>query len=73
MRMLASRSGRRLVEALPIERLLTETDGPFITLAGRSSRPSDMAVTVTDLARLRGLSVPSMQEVILQNLDRLLS
>ncbi len=51
MAMLRSRNGLRILAALPPERVLTETDGPYTKLAGRAAQPSDIPDTVRDLSR----------------------
>lgn len=66
--MLRSPKHRKLVASLPIDRLLTETDGPFVQRDGRTLRPRDVGATVAELAEVRSLSVEAMEEAILQNL-----
>ena len=51
MAMLRSRSGLRVVAALPPDRVVTETDGPYTKIAGRASQPSDIPQTVLALSR----------------------
>lgn len=50
--MLAGEKGRRLVAAIPRERVLTETDGPFAMRDGRPLTPLDAKVAVGQLAEL---------------------
>jgi TatD DNase family protein len=69
--MLTSPKHRDLVAKLPVDRLLTETDGPFVERDGRPARPSDVAGTVADLAALRGVSVAEMAQVVVRNLGAL--
>jgi TatD DNase family protein len=38
--------GRAPVTGLPIDRILTETDGPFTQIDGRPSEPADVKTTV---------------------------
>jgi TatD DNase family protein len=64
---------RSLVASLPLERPLTETDGPFVVRDGKPVRPCDVAATVQTLAALRNMPHEDMSNVILQNLQRLLS
>lgn len=46
--MLTSRSGLALVAAMPRDRVLTETDGPFVSVAGKPCTPAD-SKTATEL------------------------
>jgi TatD DNase family protein len=64
---------RELVMALPLDRLLTETDGPFIQREGRAIKPADITSTVNELARVRGLDAAEMVESVRTNLRTLLS
>lgn len=48
--MTRSDRGRALVTELPINRILTETDGPFTQIDGRPSEPADVKATVAAIA-----------------------
>lgn len=50
--MLRSRNGQRIVAALPREKVVTETDGPYAKLGGRSTEPKDIPALVSGLARV---------------------
>lgn len=50
--MLFSHAGRRLVAAIPHDRILSETDGPFVTVGGRAARPAQVQDVVAGLATL---------------------
>lgn len=50
--MLASASAQRIIAALPRERVLAETDGPFVRVAGNPATPRDVARVVAGLAAL---------------------
>ncbi|MGY8635330.1 Qat anti-phage system TatD family nuclease QatD [Bradyrhizobium sp. 14AA] len=63
----------KTVAALPIDRLLTETDGPFVQIEGRPARPSDVRETIEDLARLRAMPSAELAEIVAKNLKRLVS
>jgi TatD DNase family protein len=71
--MLRSPKHRLLVAKLPLDRLLTETDGPFVERDGRPLRPRDISVTVNELAAARGIPSSEMARVILKNLSLLLA
>jgi TatD DNase family protein len=62
-----------IVAALPIDRLLTETDGPFVQVAGRPVKPSDVVKTVAALARIRAVDDIEMARTIRENLKRLVA
>ena len=62
-----------IVARLPAERLLTETDGPFVEFEGRPIRPSDVPTTVKQLAALRHVAEGELQENVIRNFTRLVS
>jgi TatD DNase family protein len=71
--MLRSPSRRDVVASLPVDRLLTETDGPFVRLHDRTVRPADVKATVQELAEVRGMTVDDMSALLVANLRSLVS
>lgn len=71
--MLKNEHRRAVVATLPFERLLTETDGPFIQISGRPSRPADVSVVVQALALIRCVEPSTVTALMLNNLKELLS
>lgn len=61
-----------MVEAIPLDRLLTETDGPFTKTAERPSKPVDVAVVVEALGQLHGLPAATLAATVRNNLRILL-
>lgn len=62
-----------MVATLPMDRILTESDGPFTQVLGRPTRPVDVFVSVELLARARGIDPYVAASQIRANLGRLLS
>jgi TatD DNase family protein len=71
--MLEGLAGQRIVSALPRERVLTETDGPFAQVAGRPAVPSDVVLVVQHLARLWDLNEGNAAAQVLSNFRRALT
>jgi TatD DNase family protein len=72
--MLTNDRGRKTVAALPLNRLLTETDGPFTQTPNQTAaRPRDVAATVEALASVRSMSGTEMSDAIRSNLRQLVS
>lgn len=71
--MLKSPKHRAMVAGLPSERLLTETDGPFVELGGQPVRPRDVTHTVAALSVVRALSADVLGRQIIGNLASLVS
>ncbi|PZO63942.1 MAG: hydrolase TatD [Paracoccus denitrificans] len=62
-----------ITKLLPLDRVLTETDGPFTQTDGRPASPSDVWITVERLARLHELPPSELCATILRNLKSVLS
>lgn len=71
--MIASRSGRDAVDAMPFDRLLPETDGPFGMADGVPLAPGGGGSVYSDLARLKGMSSQSVERLMTRNFQRLVS
>jgi TatD DNase family protein len=70
--MLVSERGSRLVAAIPRDRVLVETDGPFVKTGSRPTTPMDAGIPVTALAQLWGGGAASVRGTLLSNLRTLL-
>ena len=71
--MLRSKKGRELTVRIPKERVLTESDGPFAQLNGRSIYPWEVIYAVNELSKLWGIDQKAVEKKILNNLERLTS
>jgi TatD DNase family protein len=71
--MVRSERHRELVATLPLDRLLTETDGPFTKTDGRPTRPRDVGVVVEMLEHAQRLEPGTGAELVEANLNRLLA
>lgn len=71
--MLRNDRHRKMVASLPLDRILTETDGPFTKFDKRTSKPADVRHTVEELALLRAMPAAELSEMILGNLKHLVS
>lgn len=70
--MLDNQRHSAMVAAIPIDRLLTETDGPFTKTGSRPSKPADVAVVVEALGRLHSVSSATIAATVRSNLRSLL-
>lgn len=71
--MLKSSTGRRLIQELPRDRVLTETDGPFISVDNRPAVPWDVGETIHALARLWATPAVNTQQLIWANFRQALT
>lgn len=70
--MVRSDRGCALVAYLPMDSILTETDGPFTQINGHSAEPSDMNVTTDEIARVRNVPLHEIARAVQINLKALL-
>lgn len=40
--MIQTTNGKKIISRIPLERVLTETDGPFVQVSGRAAEPTDI-------------------------------
>lgn len=71
-RMLDNERHAPMVQVIPLDRMLTETDGPFTRTGERPSQPTDVAVVVEGLGSLHGLPAVDVARVVRGNLQALL-
>lgn len=70
--MLKSEKGISLATTLPIERILTETDGPFIYRGNSPCKPLDVEYAVKKLSQIRKIEFTELKDSINHNLISLL-
>ena len=71
--MLQSKRGQSLLEHIPRNRILPETDGPFAKHKGKSLMPWDANIVIHQLADLWGMNVEDSQGVIMENFRNLVN
>lgn len=71
--MLSTESGKRVLEASPIERLLTETDAPYARIEKRAALPWDVGAVLKHLAALWKRDYNEVEKMIDANFARLTS
>jgi TatD DNase family protein len=70
--MMRSERGRALAAEVPRERVLTETDGPFITVDGVGAEPHHVTIVLEELAKLWDTAVDDVRRVVFANFAALL-
>ncbi len=70
-RMLESSNGRRILREIPENRLLTETDGPFVERNGEAIPAGDVLRAVEGISAIKGHRVSDVQALIVNNLNTL--
>jgi TatD DNase family protein len=70
--MMKSKNGVGLLSAMPKERVLTETDGPFVQVDERPARPGDVATVVDAISSLWKVTLAEAKATVSLNFDSLL-
>lgn len=70
--MLSSPNGRRVLCEIPDDRLLTETDGPFVERSGQPVGPGDVMQALREAAKIKGADIELLKDRILANLRDIL-
>lgn len=65
--MLSSNRGREIIQSIPRDRLLTETDSPFMPINRRKSSPLDSISLLTDLAEFLGEEPSVTRDLVATN------
>jgi len=68
--MTRSSTGRKIIAGIPDDRLLTETDGPFVKHEGREVHAFQVASFLPAIARVRGQATEAVGSMILDNFRR---
>lgn len=66
--MLASGKGRRTVAEIPMRRMLTETDGPFVQRGNAPVRPGDVGRAIDGIAEIKRKTHDEIRKETLRNL-----
>ena len=71
--MLRSEKGKKIIDRIPPERLLTETDGPYVKVNRFSLLPWDVTIVENYLSAIWAMSPESVRKLIWSNYKKLLS
>lgn len=64
---LRSNKHRKMVEALPIQNLLTETDSPYLGPTQERNDPRNIPIVVEEIAKIKKMDVEEVRNHILEN------
>lgn len=69
--MLNSDKGKTTIRNIPIDRVLLESDGPFIKMNGKEVRPSNLIEITKSLSDLLQMNENEVIEILYENFNRL--
>lgn len=61
--LLRSKTHKKIVKKTPIERIMLETDAPWMKLEGKPSLPTDVIVVAKKVAEIKGMSLEEVEKV----------
>ena len=70
---IATKTGRDILSAIPLDRLLPESDGPFAQRNGRVVMPWDAVTIISEICQSRGLAEDFVLAQFKVNLSKLLA
>lgn len=68
--MIASQGGRELVAGMPRDRVLTESDGPFVKLGRQPADPTNAPIVLSYLAKTWRVELDEAARAVVENLKR---
>ena len=68
--MTSSKSGRDLISRMPRDRVMTETDAPYVQMDGRSVVPQDVKLVLAFLGSLWGMPTIEAETLVFSNFGR---
>jgi len=71
-RMLSSPNGHRVLHEIPDDRLLTETDGPFVERFGQPVGPGEVLPALGEAAKIKSIDIEILQGRVVENLRDIL-
>lgn len=71
--MIRTKSGQDVIAKIPLSRILTESDGPYVQYEGRIANPSDIKLVHQHLSILHKCSSNEIDEKLNDNLNQVLS
>lgn len=71
--MINSKKGQLVIERLPRDRVLTETDGPHTKVDGRLSKPSDAIKVLYYLSKLWGIPNVEVEKQVFNNFEKIIA
>ena len=70
--MTVSQAGRRIIEHIPLERLLTESDGPFISVNNIPNSPLTISSTCEKIGEIKNLSGLEIRDTVYENFSSII-
>ena len=70
--MTRSKKGRKIINRIPLDRVLTESDGPYVQLRNQPARPSDINCVLDVLCAIWGTTYQEAEAQVMSNFVKLI-
>jgi TatD DNase family protein len=70
--MVASQKGEKIIEVIPKERILTETDGPYLKVKAMPAKPMDVKLVLHYLSNIWEISIEESEVQVEKNFNYLM-
>jgi len=71
--MARSKKGAELIKMIPLDHILTESDGPFVMLNGRAAEPTDMESVEQQISHIKAIPQAMVSRAISSNFKKLIN
>lgn len=71
--MITSIAGRKIISAIPINKILTETDSPYVQYLGKPAKPENVKVVIRFLANYYNKSHLDVENQVFENFNKLIN
>ena len=71
--MLTSQSGQRVIETVPRDRILTESDGPYVKIGREAAKPSDISTVLAGIGKSWDVAADEVESIVAANFGELCS
>jgi len=65
--MIKSKNGQKIIERIPVDRILTESDGPYVMTKGKPAEPKNVRLVIENLKIIWNKSFDETEEIIQRN------
>lgn len=70
--MIKSKNGQKVIEKIPVDRILTESDGPYVKTKGKPAEPKDVRLVIEHLKIVWNKSFDEIDQIVRRNFKNII-
>ena len=70
--MIKSKNGQKIIEEIPVDRILTESDGPYVKTKGKPAEPKDVRLVIEHLKIVWNKSFDEIDQIVRRNFKNII-